>query len=83
MLARSPDDLVASAVESNTERVSITSGRGEIARKIIEIAIENDLAIESNPELLQMLLLIEKEKQIPVEVFIMISEILASLQKNS
>ena len=54
----------------------IAKGRGLIAERIIALAEENDIVIESNPALAKALSGVELEEEIPVELFEAVAEII-------
>lgn len=54
----------------------IAKGRGLIAERIIALAEENDIVIESNPALAKALSGVELEDEIPVELFEAVAEII-------
>ena len=54
----------------------IAKGRGLIAERIIALAEENDIIIESNPALARALSGVELEEEIPVELFEAVAEII-------
>ncbi len=53
------------------------SGKGEVARKIIELARKNDIPIKSDPVLVELLCKLDIGQQIPVELYQAVAEILA------
>lgn len=54
----------------------VAKGRGLIAERIIALAEENDIIIESNPALARALSGVELEEEIPVELFEAVAEII-------
>lgn len=52
-------------------------GRGFIADKIIEIALENGIPIKNDPDLVQILSKLDIGTEIPVELYRAVAEILA------
>ena len=54
----------------------IAKGRGLVAERIIALAEENDIIIESNPALARALSGVELEEEIPVELFEAVAEII-------
>jgi len=54
----------------------IAKGRGLVAERIIALAEENDIVIESNPALAKALSGVELEEEIPVELFEAVAEII-------
>ncbi|RMG69040.1 MAG: flagellar biosynthesis protein FlhB [Nitrospirae bacterium] len=60
----------------NAPRV-VASGKGEIARKIIEIAREHGIPIHHDPDLVEVLTTLELYEEIPPELYRAVAEILA------
>lgn len=75
----------AAALEYNPQEDSaprlIASGRGEIARKIIEIARENDIHIEKDQDLIEVLIRLNIGEEIPPELYRAIAEILSFIYR--
>ncbi len=59
----------------------IANGKGELAKKIIEIALKNRIPIKQNPELASIISLIEVGDTIPPEAFLATAEIIAYIYK--
>jgi flagellar biosynthesis protein len=55
----------------------VASGKGEIARKIIETAREAGIHIQEDPNLIELLAKIPLGQEIPVELYQTIAEVLA------
>ena len=81
-MSESPVDPQKLAVALEYERGSreaprvVAKGRGLIAERIIALAEENDIVIESNPALAKALSGVELEDEIPVELFEAVAEII-------
>jgi len=54
----------------------IAKGYGEIASRIIEVAKENDIIIETNPMLAEALSGVELDETIPIELFEAVAEVI-------
>lgn len=54
----------------------IASGRGEIAQRIVEIAIEHGIHIHEDPDLVEALSQLDLNDEIPVDLYIVVSELL-------
>lgn len=54
----------------------VAKGRGEMAARIIEIAEEHDIVIDTNPQLAEALSGIELDETIPEELFQAVAEII-------
>lgn len=53
------------------------AGRGKIAEKIIQLALENDIKIREDSDLAEMLAKIELDSPIPSEAFVAVAQILS------
>jgi flagellar biosynthesis protein len=73
--------IVAAAIKYDHQKDDapkvIAKGRGAIAEKIIELAQKNNIAIKSDPALVQILSKLDIDEQIPVELYKAVAEILA------
>ena len=64
----------------------VAKGRGEVAKKIIEIARAHDIPIEEDHELVEFLSMLDLYQEIPPEMYLAVAEILAfvySLNKKA
>lgn len=52
-------------------------GQGIVARKIIDLARENDIPIKDDPDLVEVLSSIEINEEIPPEIYVAVAELLA------
>ena len=59
----------------NAPRV-VAKGRGEIARRIVEIAAENDVVIEDNAALAEALAGVRLDDSIPLELYEAVAEVI-------
>ena len=69
----------------NAPRV-LASGRGNTAQKIIDIAREHGIYIHDDPDLVEVLSQLDLNDEIPTELYVVISELLAfvyALNKKS
>ena len=57
----------------------VASGRGRLAQKIIELARENDVPIEEEPDLAQALAKVPVGVEIPSELWEAMAEVLAQV----
>ncbi len=75
------DKKKAAALEYNIEKDNapkiIASGKGEIAKKILEKAKEENIKIEKDQDLAEILVQMEIGEEIPPELYEVIAEILA------
>ena len=56
-------------------------GMGEIARKIIEIAVENDIPLYEDNDLASILMGVDLGREIPTELYRAIAEVLAFIYR--
>lgn len=54
-----------------------SKGLGKVAERIIQIAKENNIPIKEDPNLVELLIQIDLEKEIPSELYKVVAEILA------
>lgn len=85
----SPSLAVALQYEVGTRdapRVT-AKGRGEVARRIVELARDNDVVIQSNGPLAEALAGVEIDDSIPLELYQAVAEVigfvLRTAQRNS
>ncbi len=79
-MTRKPDLPLAVAQsyqrgEDRAPRVT-AKGRGKMAEKIVALAEENDIVIESNPLLAEALSGVELDQTIPAELFAAVAEVI-------
>ena len=72
---------MAAAIQYDAERnkapTVAASGCGTIAEKIIELALEKDIPIKNDPDLVQVLSKLKVGTEIPVELYRAVAEVLA------
>ena len=61
----------------NSAPIVKSKGLGKVAEKIIQIAKENDIPIKEDPNLVELLIQIDLEAEIPPELYKVVAEILA------
>jgi len=77
-----PEKPISLAVALEYERGTrdapkvIAKGRGELARRIVEVAEEAGVVIDSNGPLAEALAGVELEEEIPVELYEAVAEII-------
>lgn len=59
----------------------VAKGEKELARRIIDIARENGIAIERDADLAQLLSAVDLDREIPAEAFAAVAEILGYLYR--
>ncbi len=52
-------------------------GSGTVARKIIELAIANDIPIKEDMDLVEVLSKLDLQEEIPPEIYVAVAELLA------
>lgn len=72
--------IVYDAEKGGAPRV-VASGKGEIARKIIETAREAGVFIQEDPDLVELLAKIPLGQEIPAELYRTVAEVLAFVYK--
>lgn len=79
------DDHVAVALnyqpQADTAPRVVAKGQGELARRIVEIARENGIAIERDADLAALLAAVDLDQEIPAEAFAAVAEILGYLYR--
>ncbi len=61
--------------------VMLAKGSGAVAEKLIALAKEHDIPMQRDPELVQILMKLEINQEIPENVFHAVAEILAMVYK--
>ena len=59
----------------------VAKGRGEIARRILELAKKNDVPVRQDGDLLQLLVACDVGAEIPIELYGAVAELLAHLYR--
>ncbi|MDD3815247.1 MAG: EscU/YscU/HrcU family type III secretion system export apparatus switch protein [Desulfocapsaceae bacterium] len=72
--------IIYDAEKSSAPRV-VASGKGEIARKIIETAREAGVYIQEDPDLVELLAKVPLGHEIPAELYHTVAEVLAFVYK--
>jgi flagellar biosynthesis protein len=63
-------------LDSGSTPTVVAKGHGELAEKILALAFKNDVKVRSDPDLAQILSVVEVDCEIPVEAFAAVAEIL-------
>lgn len=75
-----PDRQIAIAlshdIDSGTAPTVVAKGYGDMAEKILELAFQNDVKVRTDPDLAQILEVVEVDCEIPMEAFAAVAEIL-------
>lgn len=73
----SPDAAVALKWDGRGAPKVTAKGRGETAARILELARENDIPLRHERELLELLMLVDLDREIPQNLYIAVAEIIA------
>lgn len=80
-----PPPLKAAALRYDPPRDAaprlVAKGRGEVARRIIETARQHNIPLYRDPDLLELLLPLPLEREIPPDLYLAVAEILAFLYR--
>jgi flagellar biosynthesis protein len=83
--AREPRPKKAVALHYDAERDTapriVASGRGAMAEKILEVAEESGVPLQEDRALVETLLAFEVGKEIPPELYQVVAEVLAFVQR--
>lgn len=85
-MTRKPKDRVAVALryakgEDHAPRVT-AKGRGKVAEKIVALARQNDIVIESDPLLAEALSGVELDQTIPPELFEAVAQVIGFILRT-
>jgi flagellar biosynthesis protein len=73
-----PSDMVVALKYDGKNTPTVTAkGRGDIAQQIIDIAVANNIPLDTNPELVKLLSSIPLGDEIPESLFIAVAEVIA------
>lgn len=61
----------------------ISSGKGLIAEKIIELAQENNIPMHKDADLVEILSVLEIDEYIPIEVYSVVAEIFSHIYERN
>ena len=81
----SPDYAVALGYDPSKHNAPtvLAKGQGEIAQKIIQIAIDEGIEIRKDADLLQILKAVDIDSEIPIEAFSAVAEIISYIYKEN
>lgn len=85
MSADKPKQPLAVALKYDAPRAPtvVAAGRGEIGQRIIDVAKENGVPLEENPELAEALATIPLGEEIPGELYHAVAVVLRFILKRS
>lgn len=69
--------------QKNSAPVVLAKGQGQIAEKIIQIALDNNIEIRRDEDLLQILKAVDINEEIPVEAFAAVAEIISYIYQQN
>jgi len=73
-----PADIAVALKYDGEHAPTITAkGRGELAQEIIDLAIANDIPLDTNPELVRILSSIPLGDEIPEALYLAVAEVIA------
>lgn len=73
-----PSNIAVALKYDGESAPTITAkGRGDLAQEIINLAIENDIPLDNNPELVKLLSSIPLGDEIPEALYIAVAEVIA------
>lgn len=61
--------------------VIVAKGQGKLLEKLLEIAVKNSITIYKDPDLTEVLTLLDIGSEIPEDLFVAVSEVLAYCYK--
>ncbi len=67
--------------KDNPTPIVNSKGIGEVAQKILEVAKENNVPIYQDTDLIDLLMVLELNQQIPIELYKAVAEVLAFVYK--
>ncbi len=81
----SPDYAVALGYdkEKNAAPTVLAKGSGHVAERIVQLALDNDITIHQDADLLQILKAVDIDEEIPVEAFAAVAEIISYIYQQN
>ena len=79
VLRKKQNKAVALKYDSTADKAPkvLAKGRGEVAKKIIEIAKEHNIYIHNDPDLIEVLSQLDLNDEIPPDLYVVVAELLA------
>ncbi len=71
------DIAIALKYDGENAPTIVAKGRAELAQEIIDLAIANDIPLDSNPELVKILSSIPLGDEIPEALYLAVAEVIA------
>lgn len=81
----SPDYAVALGYnrEKHNAPVVLAKGAGSVAERIVALALDHDIEIRQDADLLQILKTVDIDQEIPVEAFAAVAEIISYIYQQN
>ena len=81
----SPDYAIALGYELSKHNapVVLAKGEGQIAQKIIQIALDEGIEIHKDADLVQILKAVDIDEEIPLEAFAAVAEIISYIYRQN
>ena len=74
-----PDKAVALRYDRDKDEAPkvVAKGQGNIAKKIIDLAMEHGIPVKDDPDLIEVLSTLDIDQEIPSEIYVAVAELLA------
>lgn len=81
----SPDYAVALGYDKNTQNAPkvLAKGQGHVAERIVQLALDNEITIHRDADLLQILKTVDIDEEIPLEAFAAVAEIISYIYQQN
>ncbi len=81
----SPDYAVALGYDKETDNAPkvLAKGQGHVAERIVQLALDNNIQIHQDADLLQILKAVDINEEIPVEAFAAVAEIISYIYQQN
>lgn len=70
-------------VQKHNAPVVTAKGQGEIAQKIIQLALDNNIEVRQDADLIQILRAVDINEEIPLEAFAAVAEIISYIYQQN
>lgn len=79
VLRKKQNKAVALKYDSTADKAPrvLAKGKGEVAKKIIEIAREHNIHVHNDPDLIEVLSHLDLNDEIPPDLYVVVAELLA------
>lgn len=81
----SPDYAVALGYDKESQNAPkvLAKGQGHVAERIVQLALDNNIEIHRDADLLQILKAVDINEEIPVEAFAAVAEIISYIYQQN